>query len=135
MGEAKEEDKKQQPNHFLKYARLARVSRKYCSCVMEVRRSSDQKDQKVNPYAICINSVYKTRKLNKPPNLECGLNYDLDTYSLEHIQAYAKEKNIPIKYVNKDGKEVERSKSFLVKKLRDYMISRKQETMKKLKKA
>ncbi len=115
-------------NHFLKYARLSRVSRKYCSCVMEVRKKTQTK-----PYGICVNSVYKTRKLKKPFNLECGLNYDLDSYSLEHIQEYAKEKNIPLTYINKDGKETDRSKSFLIRKLRDYMIKKKQESIKKLK--
>jgi hypothetical protein len=117
-------------DHFLKYARLARVSRKYCSCVMEVRKKSNGS---INPYAVCINSVYKTRKLKKPYNLECGLNYDLDSYSLEHIQQYAKEKNIPLTYINKEGKKKERSKGYLIRKLRDYMISKKQESMKKLK--
>lgn len=117
-------------DHFLKYARLARVSRKYCSCVMEVRKKSHGG---VNPYAVCINSVYKTRKLKKPYNLECGLNYDLDSYSLEHIQQYAKEKNIPLTYINKEGKKTERSKGYLIRKLRDYMISKKQESMRKLK--
>lgn len=116
---------------FLKYSRLARLDRKYCSCIMAVRhRKYKTKDKEMNPYAICTSNVYLKRKKKKSKSLDCGINYDLDNYHMDYLKAYARERKIPLTYVNKEGKRVEYAKATLIKKLRESMIKAKKEKSK-----
>ena len=113
---------------FLKYSRLPRRERKYCSCVMAVRhRKYKTKDPVINPYAVCTYNVYSKRGKSRSKTLDCGINYDLDNYHIEYIKAYAKERGIPLTHTNKEGKRVEYSKSVLIKKLREPMIQKEKE--------
>jgi hypothetical protein len=111
---------------FLKYSRLPLLERKYCSCIMAVRhRKYKTKDKDMNPYGICIHNVYLKRGKTKNRNLDCGINYDLDNFKIEYLKAYAKERGIPLTYVNATGKRVYYSKTSLVNKLRKSMIEAK----------
>jgi len=49
---------------FLKYSRLPRLDRKYCSCLMAVRYKQ-QDNPNANPYAICTYNVYIKRGKTK----------------------------------------------------------------------
>lgn len=121
---------------FLKYTRMSRLDRKYCSCVMAVRhRKYKTKDKEMNPYAICTNNVYIKRKKQRNKSLDCGINYDLDNYHINYIKAYARERKIPLTYVNSEGKRVNYAKKTLINKLRNLMIKKKKDgTVNKLKK-
>ena len=101
-------------DYFQTNARLNSTQRKYCHCLMTLR-----KNKKITtPYPICT-SFLKKRKLldynlksNKynykkskkiPPKMNpkithCLMNYDLYKYDLEQIQSLAREKKIPIYY-------------------------------------
>ena len=116
---------------FLKYARMSRLDRKYCSCVMAVRHKKyKSKDKDMNPYAICVNNIYLRRKKKKSKSLDCGINYDLDNYHMDYLKAYAKERKIPVTYVNNEGKRVGYAKKTLINKLRASMIEAKKRTSK-----
>ena len=99
-------------NPFLKYSRINRRDRKYCSCLMIVRHQNP----KVNPYAICNKSIYKDKGLKRKFSLDCGVVYDLDKYKLTYLQSYAKERNIPYHGLTKKK---------LIRKLRDSIIKTK----------
>lgn len=111
---------------FLKYSRLPRNERKYCSCVMAVRhRKYKTKNKEMNPYAICTSNIYTKKGKKRSQTLDCGINYDLDNYHIDYIKAYARERGIPLTYVNNEGKRVSYAKKTLIKKLRDSMIDKK----------
>lgn len=111
---------------FLKYSRLPRQDRKYCSCVMAVRhRKYKTKNKDINPYAICTFNIYVKRGRKKSNTLDCGINYDLDNYHIDYVKAYAKERGIPLTYVNASGKRVSYAKKTLIQKLRKIMIDKK----------
>lgn len=88
--------------YFLPHARLNRGQRRYCHCLMKSRKGMGQ------PYSFC-NSIarkdWAKGKRNKSQakqyyfdimKTNCVMNYDYDDYSLEEIQAFAQEKNIPL---------------------------------------
>jgi len=111
---------------FLKYSRLPRLDRKYCSCIMAVRHHQyKSKNNNMNPYGICIHNVYLNRGKQHNKNLDCGINYDLDNYNIEYLKSYAKERKIPLTYVNNIGKRVYYSKQTLISKLRKSIIDAK----------
>lgn len=113
---------------FLKYSRLPRLDRKYCSCIMAVRHNKyKSKDKDMNPYGICTYNVYIKRRKQKSKTLDCGINYDLDNYNIDYLKAYAKERGIPLTYVNEKGKRVYYAKDTLIRKLRKSMIDAKKE--------
>jgi predicted TIM-barrel fold metal-dependent hydrolase len=90
--------------YFLPQARLNLGQRRYCHCLMKSRKSTGQ------PYAFCTNiakqdweKAKKMRVKSKSKQYyfdimktNCVMNYDYDDYSLEEIQAFAQEKNIPL---------------------------------------
>jgi hypothetical protein len=114
---------------FLKYSRLPRLDRKYCSCLMAVRYKQ-QDNPNANPYAICTYNVYIKRGKFKKNTLDCGINYDFDNYHIGHLKAYAKEKGIPLHRIDNNGNSVELSKTSIIRKLRDDMIKAKKEKSK-----
>lgn len=117
---------------FLKYSRLPLTERKYCSCVMAVRhRKYKTKDIEMNPYAICTYNIYEKNRKSRSKTLDCGINYDLDNYHIDYLKAYAKERKIPITYVNSEGKRVPYAKKTLINKLRQSMIEKKKDKIKK----
>lgn len=75
---------------------LTKKEKKYCRCLIHVRSKKIK-----NPYGICTNSVYNLQKKKRKKNIECSKNYDFDTFTLEELRLYAKEKNIPITKNNK----------------------------------
>ena len=114
----------QKHNLFLVSSRLNIPQRKYCKCLMSVRRS------KKNPYPICIYSMRSTNRVNyslkstkgithqfNPARTNCILNYDFTKFPLKDIQLLAKERKIPITYLNKTKKRVEYKKETLIHKL------------------
>jgi hypothetical protein len=88
--------------YFLPHARLNRGQRRYCHCLMKSRKGMGQ------PYSFC-NSIarkdWAKGKRNKSQakqyyfdimKTNCVMNYDYNDYSLEEVQAFATEKNIPL---------------------------------------
>jgi hypothetical protein len=114
---------------FLKYARMNLLDRKYCSCVMAVRhRKYKTNDEELNPYGVCTHNIYIKRKKKKSKKLDCGINYDLDNYHIDYIKAYAKERGIPLSYINKEGKRELYAKKTLINKLRKSIIDKKKQS-------
>ena len=121
----------QKTNLFLPTSRLNVSQRKYCKCLMSVRRSAK------NPYPICIWALKKTKRVNfnktsktkktkkskrefNPARTNCILNYDYTKFDLKDIQLLAKERKIPISYIDKKstkGKRKQYKKETLVNKL------------------
>ena len=114
---------------FQTNARLNSTQRKYCHCLMTLR-----KNKKVtSPYPICTSFLKKKKlldynlKSNKynykkskkrapqmnPKITHCLMNYDLYKYDLDQIQSLALEKKIPIYYYKSSNKN--RTKQFLTK--------------------
>ena len=113
-------NKTKKAKFFTPQARLTKGQRKYCACLMHVRG----KGQK--PYGICRSSITKTakrlRKVEpnqyKPGTLfkaNCTLSYQYENFSLKEVQELAKERKIPITYVDsKSGKRKQYSQNKLV---------------------
>lgn len=70
-----------------------------------------------NPYAICYSSIRKSKNMNttlkkreqfkkelNPSRTNCVMNYEYNSFSLQQVQEFAKERNIPITYKKKNGK-------------------------------
>lgn len=130
--------------YFLPHARLNKGQRKYCHCLMKARPTAK------NAYAVCqsmrarIASKSKTKKAKRqltfnPYSTNCLMNYDYNDYSLEEVQALAKEKGISTTYTtnssskktNKQSRKLakttktrkEYSKDKLIEKLTQYYIA------------
>ena len=126
-------------NLFLVSSRLNVPQRKYCKCLMNVRRT------KKNPYPICIYSMRSTNRVNyslkstkgithqfNPARTNCILNYDFSKFPLTDIQLLAKERKIQITYLNKKKKRLEYKKETLIHKLTtNYLKNRKAKESKK----
>ena len=111
-------------NLFLVTSRLNVPQRKYCKCLMSVRKTQK------NPYPICIHSLRKSNLVNytlkstknaktqfNPSRTNCILNYDLAKFTLEDVQLLAKERKIPITYLDKKKKRKPYQKNTLINKL------------------
>jgi len=116
--------KTKKENLFLVTSRLNVPQRKYCKCLMSVRKTQK------NPYPICIHSLRKSNLVNytlkstknaktqfNPSRTNCILNYDLAKFTLEDVQLLAKERKIPITYLNKKKKRKPYQKNTLINKL------------------
>ena len=116
--------KTKKENLFLVTSRLNVPQRKYCKCLMSVRKTQK------NPYPICIHSLRKTNLVNytlkstknaktqfNPSRTNCILNYDLAKFTLEDVQLLAKERKIPITYLDKKKKRKPYQKNTLINKL------------------
>ncbi len=134
---------------FSLQARLSRNQRKYCSCLIDVRRSiSNKKNGKAQPgaeYPICYSSIRKRsgydskkkrstfNKMMKPGRMKCDLSYNYQDMELKDVQLLAKSKKIPIKYKNdKLNKITFYKKATLVKKITQLSLDKlKKKTKKK----
>lgn len=121
---SKTKSKTKKENLFLVTSRLNIPQRKYCKCLMSVRKTQK------NPYPICIHSLRKTNLVNytlkstkktktqfNPSRTNCILNYDLEKFTLEDVQLLAKERKIPITYLDKKKKRKPYQKNTLINKL------------------
>ena len=142
----KSKTKSVKPNLFLPTSRLNKSQRKYCKCLMSVRRTAK------NPYPICVYSLRqtgrvdftktpsskKTKKSKKqfnPARTNCILNYNYANFDLKDVQLLAKERKIPISYLNKKRKRVQYKKDTLIHKLTEnYLKNKKGKSKKSLKK-
>ena len=132
----------QKSNLFLPTSRLNISQRKYCKCLMSVRRSGK------NPYPICISALRSTNRVNfnkttnskktkkskkqfNPTFTNCMLNYDFTKFDLKDIQNLAKERKITISYVDKNKKRKEYKKETLIHKLTSNYLKNKVKTNKK----
>ena len=126
----------QKTNLFIPTSRLNLSQRKYCKCLMSVRRTSD------NPYPICISALSKTGRVNfskvlttkktkknkkqfNPARTNCVLNYDLTKFSLKDVQLLAKERKISITYKDKNNKRKQYKKETLIKLLVENYLKNK----------
>ena len=73
-------------------SKLSKVERKYCSCLVKVRSKKIR-----NPYGICTNSVYGSRKIKRTKNVGCSRYYNLNKLKKEQLTNLAYEKRIKIK--------------------------------------
>jgi hypothetical protein len=116
--------KSKKENLFLVTSRLNVPQRKYCKCLMSVRKTQK------NPYPICIHSLRKTNLVNytlkstknaklqfNPSRTNCILNYDLAKFTLEDVQLLAKERKIPTTYLDNKKKRKPYQKNTLINKL------------------
>ena len=116
--------KSKKENLFLVTSRLNIPQRKYCKCLMSVRKTQK------NPYPICIHSLRKTNLVNytlkstknakfqfNPSRTNCILNYDLAKFTLEDVQLLAKERKIPTTYLDNKKKRKPYQKNTLINKL------------------
>ena len=116
--------KTKKENLFLVTSRLNIPQRKYCKCLMSVRKTQQ------NPYPICIHSLRKSNLVNytlkstknaktqfNPSRTNCILNYDLAKFTLEDVQLLAKERKIPTTYLDKKKKRKPYQKNTLINKL------------------
>ena len=67
---------------------LNQLNKKYCSCLMKVRKTQN------NPYGICTNAVYSSKKSIRNKVVDCAKHYNFEVYDLKTLKAYAKEKKI-----------------------------------------
>jgi hypothetical protein len=93
---------------FLPQARLNKGQRKYCHCLMKSRPT-----HKKRAYFICKSMSSRTQK-NLPSNANpaqyrfntrrtnCVVNYQYSDYSLAEVQAFCREKGIPVTYTIPD---------------------------------
>lgn len=126
--------------YFLPQARLNLGQRRYCHCLMKSRNSMGQ------PYAFCTNIAkqdWTKAKSNKSKakqyyfntmKTNCVMNYDYDDYSLEEVQAFAQEKNIPLFSNTPDGAKKYYPKNRLVQLLVQHYL-KKSKSQKRLVKA
>lgn len=116
--------------YFNPQARLNKGQRGYCHCLMKKRFNSKTK-KKENPYSFCKGLAIKKGNKNKSKlkkgqynqyyvdfrKTNCVMNYKYDDYSIQEIQAFCQEKNIPISYINKLGKKQYFKKNKLIELL------------------
>jgi hypothetical protein len=127
---------KKNKKRFVSTARLSRLQRKYCHCIMKVRRSLS-KNRKNAEYPICYSTLRKSLKMDKTKKkrdafqkklkhtkINCVMNYDYDKYSLTDIQKLAKTKKISINYY-KRGTPKQFKKSTLVQKITSNYLTKK----------
>ena len=76
---------------FRKNSKLSKVERKYCSCLVKVRSKRIK-----NPYGICTNSVYGSRKLKRNKLVRCSKYYNLDKLKKNQLYYIAKEKKLRV---------------------------------------
>ena len=136
----------QKRNFFLPTSRLNISQRKYCKCLMSVRRTNK------NPYPICITALRSTNRVNfnKTPNSKktkknkkqfnpaltnCILNYNFTNFDLKDIQNLAKERKIPVSYLDKNKKRKQYKKETLIHKLVSNYLNNKKTKSKKSKKS
>jgi hypothetical protein len=121
---SKKKNKSNKENLFLVTSRLNVPQRKYCKCLMSVRKTQK------NPYPICVHSLRKSNLVNytlkstknvknqfNPSQTNCVLNYDLTKFTLKDIQLLAKERKIPTTYLDKKKKRKPYQKNTLIHKL------------------
>lgn len=144
--------KTKKQSKFLPTARLTRLQRKYCDCLMGVRENKPSQkyirgDTKNYPYAVCYSTLRKSRKLNKskkakskfhkelnPYSVNCTMNYDMSKYSTKSIQALAIEKDIPTTYISKEKSRKSLNRTTLIKKLTEKYVKNKSKNNKIIKK-
>lgn len=90
--------------YFLPQARLNKGQRKYCHCLMKARPTFQKR-----AYFICKGMSRRTQK-NLPhganpaqyrfntQRTNCVVNYQYSDYSLAEVQAFCREKGIPVTY-------------------------------------
>ena len=118
----KERGKKTKRRYFIKDdSKLPLIERKYCSCLQKVRtqqynknpelykktkkrirtgKSVEKRGEIYSEYAICNKSVYQLKKLKRNRVINCSLSMDFNKLTIEELEAYAIDKNIPVQ-VNK----------------------------------
>lgn len=74
--------------YSLANSNLNLLNKKYCSCLMKVRKTQP------NPYGICTNAIYKSKKSIKNRPMDCVKHYNFETYDVKTLKAFAREKKI-----------------------------------------
>jgi hypothetical protein len=94
---------------FKKSSKLSKVDRKYCSCLVKVRSNKIK-----NPYGICTNSVYGSRKIKRNKIVGCSRFYKLNKLKKKQLYYLAKEKKLKVtnKVLKKDLIEILKTKLY-----------------------
>lgn len=74
--------------YSLANSNLNLINKKYCSCLMKVRKTQP------NPYGICTNAIYKSKKSIKNRPIDCVKHYNFKVYDVKTLKAFAREKKI-----------------------------------------
>ncbi len=131
----KKNEKNTKINMFRKESRLTKEQRKYCNCLMKVRKSTyDRKYDGNMHYYICrrgiIGRLMKDRKINQKDaekrlniRINCGLNYNLGEYDIEELRAYAKELGVATYRKLKSGKIKMTPKHTLVRNIYNKVLN------------
>ena len=137
----KKESNNSKTNYFITQSRLNRGQRKYCHCIMKLRKSTKtKKHSNKSHYPICkklttdFAQKFKTDMKLKDnaynPYLfninktNCVMNYDYSKYPLKDIQSFCQEKGISTSFKSK-GKTHYYSKDKLVEKLvKNYLTTK-----------
>ena len=72
--------------YYLTNSNLNLLNKKYCSCLMKVRKTQP------NPYGICTNAIYKSKKSIKNRPIDCVKHYNFETYDVKTLKAFAEKK-------------------------------------------
>ena len=76
-------------NLVLKTKKLNPREKRYCSCLMKVRRQGIK-----NPYGICTSAVYTKQGEVRDKMIKCTVYYDFSKYPLNILRPFAREKKI-----------------------------------------
>ena len=94
-----------------KKSKLKEIEKRYCRCVFKVR----SKNNKLNPYAICTNSVYNLQNKQRKSLIMCGKNMDLNKLTYKQLKSYLIEKKFKIKKYTKKKTLINMVNSYLKK--------------------
>ena len=86
--ENKKKNNKISSKIVLKTKKLSDVEKRYCSCLMKVRKTN------FNPYGICTDSIYNKQGMTRNKIVECGKYYDFSKYTVPMLKYFLKEKKI-----------------------------------------
>ena len=75
-----------------KKAKLSKIQRKYCSCVVKVRGKTLS-----NPYGICTKSIYHSRNKKRTKKVGCLKNLDIKKLTKNQLKGIFIEKEIKTK--------------------------------------
>ena len=78
-----------------------KIEKNYCHCIQQIKT----KNPKINPYAICTDSVYGSRNITRDNIVNCGKYYNWESMTVKELRGHAKSKNLKI---TKNGKYIKK---------------------------
>jgi hypothetical protein len=88
-----------------------KIEKNYCHCIQQIKT----KNPKINPYAICTDSVYGSRNKIRDKIVNCDKHYNWTNMTVKELREHAKSKNLKI---TKNGKYIK--KKILIKLIKIF---------------